>query len=56
MKKYERFNPGEMVRVKHEPNHVGKVIAQTDHRVLWHCNTCGKDGDDNVWDLEKIPK
>jgi hypothetical protein len=52
---YPRFKVGEKIRVKTEPDHTGKVIAQTDHRVIWHCNTCNKDGDDNAWDLEKIP-
>ena len=49
-----KFKDGDKVRVRHDKKHVGKVIHQTDDRVLWDCKTCGKEGDDFAKDLELI--
>lgn len=52
--KCNRFEPGQRVRVKNDPRHVGKVLAQTDDRVLWVCEFCNKPGDDLACCLEPV--
>lgn len=48
------FESGTKVQVKHDKTHSGKVIHQTDDRVLWECKCCDGVSDDFAKDLEKV--
>ena len=50
--KCPHFEDGQRVKFKKDPKHVGKVLHQTDDRVLWVCEYCNVPGDDLSSSLE----